>query len=167
MAKVTVRRTERAPWRVPTTAQRRGAGDEPPDQPDQFVALVKRLIVAQTGLAAAIGLSYSRRHLPSIIITLMLVAALWGLALVVRSGTHAAWIVAIGSEAAFILFGLFRFLTSRYVGGTLFAIIIASVLLQPAVARAFTRPPRRDRQGLRESDLADTADGALGGSAAG
>ena len=161
-----MRRTEYAPWRGSAAVQRRGAG-QPPDQPDRMVALVKRLIVAQTGLAAAIGLSYSRRHLPSIIITLMLAAALWGLALVVRSGTHAAWILAISFEAAFILFGLVRFLTSRYVGGTLFAIIIASVLLQPAVARAFTRPPRRDRQGLRESDLADTADGALGGSAAG
>jgi hypothetical protein len=162
-----VRRTEYAPWRGSAAAQRRGDVGEPPDQPDQMVALVKRLIVTQTGLAAAIGLSYSRRHLPSIIITLMLAAALWALALAVRSGTHAAWILAISSEAVFVLFGLVRFLTSRYVGGTLFAMIIVGVLLHPAVARAFAAAPRRDRQALRESDLADTADGALGSSAAG
>jgi ribose/xylose/arabinose/galactoside ABC-type transport system permease subunit len=122
---------------------------------------VTRLVVAQAALAAAIGLLYSRRHLPSILITLMLVAALWGLALVVRSGTQAAWIFAIGFEAAFILFGLFRFFTSRYLGGTLFAIIALAALLHPAVARAFNTPVWRARQGHGQPGLAETADGAL------
>jgi ribose/xylose/arabinose/galactoside ABC-type transport system permease subunit len=49
-------------------------------------------VLAQAAIGAAIGIAYSRRHLPSIIITLMLVAALFGLALVTRTGTHAAWL---------------------------------------------------------------------------
>ena len=109
-----------------------------PDRSNSLVKLVTRLIVAQAGVAAAIGLAYSRRHLPSIIITLMLVAALLGLAAMTRSGTHAAWMFAIGFESAFIMFGLFRFFTSRYLGGTLFAIVELGVLLHPAVARAFS-----------------------------
>ncbi len=111
-----------------------------PDRSNSLVKLVTRLIVAQAGVAVAIGLAYSRRHLPSIIITLMLVAALLGLAAMTRSGTHAAWMFAIGFESAFIMFGLFRFFTSRYLGGTLFAIVELGVLLHPAVARAFSVP---------------------------
>jgi hypothetical protein len=142
-----VRRTRRGAAR---TAQA-GAGGDP------LVALAARLIVAQTALAAAIGLSYSRRHLPSILITLMLVAVLWGLVLVVRSGTQAAWVFAIGLESSFILFGLFRFFTSRYLGGTLLAVITFVTLLHPAVARAFSAPAGR----AGEAGLAETADGAL------
>src|SRR6266487_4353746 len=52
------------------------AGGHPPQHRHPLVALVTRLVVAQAGLEAAIGLVYSRRHLPSIAITLMLVAAL-------------------------------------------------------------------------------------------
>ncbi len=99
-------------------ARQRGAGDGParatlrrgasPDPPHPLVALVTRLVIAQTGLAAAIGLLYSRRHLTSIVITLMLVAALCGLVLVVRSGTPSGWLLAVGAEAAFVLFGLLR-----------------------------------------------------------
>ncbi len=118
-------------------ARARAAGSDPPHQ---LVALVTRLVVAQTGLAAVIGLCYSRRHLPSIVITLMVVAALWGLVLVVRTGTQAGWLLAVGAEMAFALFGLFRFATSRYLGGTLFAIITIGTLLHPAVARAFGAP---------------------------
>jgi ribose/xylose/arabinose/galactoside ABC-type transport system permease subunit len=147
-----VRRTQRA------------AADRPPHQ---LVALVTRLVVAQAGLAAAIGLLYSRRHLPSIVITLTLVAALCGVALVVRSGTQASWLVAVAAESAFVLFGLFRFATSRYLGGTLFAIITVATLLHPAVARAFSGAPGRAPRRIGETGLAETADGAYGGRAAG
>jgi ribose/xylose/arabinose/galactoside ABC-type transport system permease subunit len=113
-----------------------------PDRSHSLVRLVTRFIVAQAAIATAIGLAYSRRHLPSIIITLMLVVALLGVAALTRSGTHAAWMFAIGFESAFIMFGLFRFFTSRYLGGTLFAIVELGVLLHPAVARAFSGVPR-------------------------
>lgn len=69
-----------------------------------------------------------QRHLPSIIITLTLVAARYGLALATRSGTHAAWAAAVAVESAFLAFGLVRFITSRYVGGTLLAVIAWGVL---------------------------------------
>ena len=158
-------RAERAARRGPDrTAQRRGQDGGGPQH--ELVRLVTRLVVAQAALAAAIGLPYSRRHLPSIVITLMLVAALWGLVMVTRSGTHAAWVFAIGFETAFILFGLFRFFTSRYLGGTLLAIVTLITLLHPAVARAFTVQPGSARQGLRETGLADSAQGALEGGTA-
>jgi len=154
----------RRSWRSGLLARQRGAAGGPPHR---LVALVKRLVVTQTGMAAAIGLVYSRRHLPSILITLMLVAALWGLVLVVRSGTHSAWLIAVGAETAFVIFGLFRFVSSRYLGGTLFAIVILATLLHPAVARAFSSPPWRARQSLGEAGLAETAEGAFGGRAVG
>lgn len=138
----------------------RAAADRPPHQ---LVALVMRLVIAQAGLAAAIGLLYGRRHLPSIVITLTLVAALCGVALVVRSGTQASWLAAVAAESAFVAIGLFRFATSRYLGGTLFAIITVATLLHPAVARAFSGAPRR----IGETGLAETADRAYGGRAAG
>jgi hypothetical protein len=144
-------------------AQRRGPGAGPPHE---LVRLVTRLVIAQAAVAAAIGLPYSRRHLPSILITLLLVAALWGLVMVVRSGTHAGWILAIAFETAFILFGLFRFFTSRYLGGTLFAICTLGTLLHPAVARAFTGQPGRGRPRLSETGRTDAADGALDGGTA-
>jgi ribose/xylose/arabinose/galactoside ABC-type transport system permease subunit len=103
-----------------------------------LVTLAARFITAQAAAAAAIGLSYSRRHIPSIIITLMLVVALLGLAALARTGAHMAWLSAIGFESAFIMFGLIRFFSTRYLGGTLFGIITMGVLLHPAVARAFS-----------------------------
>jgi ribose/xylose/arabinose/galactoside ABC-type transport system permease subunit len=106
-----------------------------------LVKLATRLIMAQAGAAAAIGLAYSRRHMPSIIITLMLVAALLGLAALSRTGTHAAWVTAIGFESAFVMFGLIRFFSTRYLGGTLFGIVTMGVLLHPEVARAFSGAP--------------------------
>ena len=71
-----------------------------------------------------------------------------------RSGTHAAWILAIGFESAFVMFGLFRFFTSRYLGGTLFAIVKLGVLLHPAVARAFSGVPQpaEGHPGLRDAN---------------
>jgi len=103
-----------------------------------LVKLVTRLITAQAAVAAAIGLAYGRKQVPSIIITLMLVVALLGLAAMSRSGTPVAWMVTIGFETALVMFGLIRFITSRYVGGTLFGMIALGVLLHPAVARAFS-----------------------------
>ena len=107
------------------------------------VRLVTRLVVAQTAMAAAIGLAFGRRHLPSILITLGLVASLCLLVLLVRSGTRTAWLVAVSFEAAFFIYGVSRFLTARYVGGTLFALVVAGSLLHPAVARAYSAVPGR------------------------
>jgi ribose/xylose/arabinose/galactoside ABC-type transport system permease subunit len=126
-----------------------------------LVKLVTRLITAQGAVAAAIGLAYSRKQVPSIIITLMLVVALLGLAAMSRSGTPVAWMVAIGFETAFVMFGLMRFITSRYVGGTLFGMIALGVLLHPAVARAFSGAPAQ-----AEGPVEAAAD-ALSGRAAG
>ena len=120
-----------------------------------LVELATRFMVAQTVCSAAVGLFYSRRHLVSIIITLSLVAVLVGLVLLVRTGTHAAWLTAIGLESIYLIFGLYRFATSRYLGGTLLAIVTLGVLAAPSVARAFGAA-RRD-QGFGESELADSA----------
>ena len=126
-----------------------------------LVKLVTRLITAQAVASAAIGLSFGRRHIPSIIITLMVVAALLGLAAMSRSATQVAWMVAIGFETAFVMCGLISFITSRYMGGTLFGIIALGVLLHPAVARAFSGTPAQ-----AEGPVEAGAD-ALGGRAAG
>jgi len=127
------------------------------------VKLVTRLVTAQAAAAAAIGLSYSRRHVPSVIITLMLVVALLGLAALTRSGTHAAWVSAIGLESALVMFGLIRFFSSRYLGGTLFGMISLGVLLHPAVARAFSEVPGpAERPGEARPALSDADADALG-----
>ena len=112
--------------------------------------------MAQAGLAAAIGLAYGRRQLPSILITLMLLAALSGLAAAARSGTHAAWTIAIAFESAFIACGLVRFITSRYLGGTLLGVIALGVLLHPAVGRAFTASSWRADPGYAEPVMGET-----------
>jgi hypothetical protein len=126
------------------------------------VKLVTRLVVAQAGADAAIGLCYSRRNLPSILITLMLVLAVLALALVARSGTHVAWLVALGAESAFVMFGIVRFITSRYVGGTLLGIIAMGVMLHPAVARAYA-----ERSFAGEPALSEAAADPVGGGAVG
>jgi hypothetical protein len=118
-----------------------------------IVGLMTRLVVGQAALAAAIGLLYSRRHVPSVIITMLLVAALCALALVVRSGSHAAWIIALSFESAFIIFGLSRFFTARYVGGTLFALIVSGALLHPAVASAYPAAGAADEDIVSDSGL--------------
>jgi len=121
----------------------RGRGQSAIDGPQAgwthpLVKLATRIITAQAAASAAIGLCFSRRHIPSIAITLMLVVALLGLAALTRTGAHVAWLSAIGFESAFIMFGLIRFFSTRYLGGTLFGIITMGVLLHPAVARAFS-----------------------------
>jgi hypothetical protein len=121
-----------------------------------LVELATRFMVAQTVCSAAVGLFYARRHLVSILITLSLVAVLVGLVLLVRTGTHAAWLTAIGLESIYLIFGLYRFATSRYLGGTLLAIVTLGVLAAPSVARAFGGAAGRD-PGFGESELADSA----------
>jgi hypothetical protein len=132
------------------------------------VRLVTRLVVAQTVAAAAVGLAFGRRHLPSILITLALVALLCLLALLVRSGTRAAWLTAVGAEAAFFAYGVAKFITARYVGGTLFALVVAVALLHPAVARAYSAVPGRLPGHERgEVGFGDTAGEPFGEHAAG
>ena len=128
-----------------------------------LVKLATRLITAQAAATAAIGLSFSRRHVPSVIITLMLVVALLGLAALSRTGAHAAWLSAIGFESAFIMFGLIRFFSTRYLGGTLFGIITIGVLLHPAVARAFNGAYRQGERAFpAEPALSDAGADAPG-----
>jgi hypothetical protein len=128
------------------------------------IRLVTRLVVAQTVAAAVVGLPFSRRYLPSILITLALVAALAVLALLVRSGTRMAWLVAVGFELAFIGYGLSRFFYARYLGGTLLAILTAGTLAHPAVAGAFSvRLSRRPAGQQAEPGLGGSAEETLGG----
>jgi len=141
-------------------------------RPHELIRLATRLMGAQAVGAAAVGLSFSRRHLPSIIITLALVAALLVLAALIRHGGHAAWLIAISAESAFVVFGVSRFMVARYLGGTLLGIIVLGTLLQPAVGRAFTaarRPAEGVEAGLGAAaeGLEDAADGPLGGRAIG
>jgi hypothetical protein len=121
---------------------RRAPGGRRP-APAPQVRLIARLVVAQAAAAAAVGLPFGRRHLPSILITLGLVVSLCLLALLVKSGTRAAWLTAVGFESAFFVYGVSRFVTARYVGGTLFAFVVVGSLLHPAVARAYSAVPGR------------------------
>ena len=122
-------------WRRPLGTRAPGRSASPP------VRLVTRLVVAQAAAAAAVGLAFSRRHLPSVLITLALVVSLVLLALLVRSGTRAAWVTAVSVESLFFVYGISRFVVARYVGGTLFAAVVAGALLHPAVARAYSAVP--------------------------
>jgi len=137
----------------------------PPGEPGRLlVRLVTRLVVAQAIAAAAVGLPFSKRQLSSVLITLAMVAALCVLAVIVRSGTKTAWLIAVGFEVAFIGFGLSRFFTERYVGGTLFAIIATGTLAHPAVARAYAvRPLRAPQEPPDELGVADAAGDTCGG----
>jgi hypothetical protein len=123
-----------------------------------MVRLVWRLMVAQAVSAAVIGLPFSRRHLPSVLITVSLVVAVCLVALAARSGTRAAWLTLLVFETAYFCFGLSRFMTARYVGGTLFSLVIAGTLLHPSVARAYSVPHgRTDRTGRRDMGLRERA----------
>jgi len=132
---------------------------DPGEQRGALVRLVTRLIVAQAAAAAAIGLFFSKRHLPSILFTLAIVAVLCGLAVAARTGSHAAWVAALATESALVLFGVLRFMTARYVGGTLLAIITAGVLIHPAVARAYGSAPQPGGEPLAEEPLGETGPG--------
>ena len=124
------------PGRQPTRRPRGHAASRP-----AAVRLVSRLVVAQAAAAAAVGLAFSRRHLPSVLITLALVASLCLLAMLVRSGTRTVWLAAVAFETMFFIYGVSRFMVARYVGGTLFAVVVAGTLLHPAVARAYSAVP--------------------------
>jgi hypothetical protein len=110
---------------------------------DSVTSLVARLLVGQAGASAAIGLGYSRRNMPWLVLTLIVAVALCGLAALVRSGSHQTWLIAITAESGLVAVGLFRFAYARYMGGTLLALITLGALLHPAVARAFAPAPRR------------------------
>jgi hypothetical protein len=110
---------------------------------DSVTSLVARLLVAQAGASAAIGLGYSRRNMPWLVLTLIVAVALCGLAWLVRSGSHPTWLIAITVESGLAAVGLFEFAYVRYMGGTLLALITLGTLLHPAVARAFAGAPRR------------------------
>jgi hypothetical protein len=148
------------------SARSRGTGG----RPDELVALVTRLVVAQAGLTGAIGVSYSRRNWSWIVVTLMLGVALCGLAARLRSGSHSAWIFAVGFESAFIALGLFKFFTAGFLGGTLFGLVTLGVLMHPAVTRAFSGLPGSRRQALGDAQLSEfgnRAGEAVGGQASG
>jgi hypothetical protein len=138
-------------------SENRPAG--PDDHRGALVRLVTRLLVAQAAAAAAIGLFFSKRHLPSILFTLAIVAVLCGLAVASRTGSHAAWVTALAAESALVLFGVLRFMTARYVGGTLLAIVTTAVLIHPVVARAYGSAPQQAGEGLAEEPLGETGTG--------
>jgi hypothetical protein len=136
----------------------------PPGEPGRLlVRLVTRLVIAQAIAAAAVGLPFSKRQLSSILITLAMVAALCGLVFLVRSGTKTAWLVALGFEMAFVAYGLSRFFAARYLGGTLFAIIMLGTLAHPAVVRAYGVAPQRvPEEPPGELGLGDATGGTCG-----
>jgi hypothetical protein len=113
----------------------------PPRPGREHVRFVTRLLVAQAGVVAAVSLPFSRRSTPVIVTTLMFVAALCILAVLAQTGTPAARTAVLGFELAVIVFGLYRFFFERYLGGTIFAIVLTAVLLHPAVARAYGAEP--------------------------
>jgi hypothetical protein len=133
-----------------------------------LVRVITRLMMAQALAGAAVGLSFGRRHLPSILITMTLVIAVCLLALLARTGTRAAWLTSFGFESVYFLFGLSKFVSARYVGGTLFSLVIAVMLLHPAVTRAYAAfPSRVASRGGGEIGLSDAAGEAFGERAAG
>ncbi len=135
----------RAPVRLPASAR-------------EHVRLVTRLLLGQAGAAAAVSLLFSRRGTAVILTTIMLVAALCVLAALAHTGTSSARTVVLGCEIALIIFGLYRFAFERYVGGTVFAIVIAAALLHPSVIRAFGAMP----SALGEQSDVARGDGPVG-----
>jgi hypothetical protein len=117
-------------------------GAAAPNQPGGLVRLASRLLLAQAGASAVIGMSFSRRNVPWLVVALAVAVAVCGLAFVVRSGTHAAWLTAVGAESGLVALGLFRFAYAGYMGGSLLAIIVLGTLLHPAVAGSFARGDR-------------------------
>lgn len=122
-------------------------------------------MVAEAGASAAIGVGYNRRNLPWLLAAFAVAVALCGLAALVRSGTHTAWLAAITVESALVAVGLFRFAYAGYLGGTLLAIIALGTLLHPQVSRAFISDATAAEPGGQPA-LADSA-ADLQGSTAG
>jgi hypothetical protein len=134
---------------------------------DSVTSFVARLLVAQAGASAAIGLGYSRRNVPWLVLTLIVAVALCGLAGLVTSGSHPTWLIAITVESGLAAVGLFRFAYTSYMGGTLLALITLGTLLHPAVARAFAPAPRWRRHAGEHVALAEGAPDAVGDPAIG
>lgn len=122
-----------------------------------LVSLVSRLLFAQAGVSAALGVSYNRRNLHWMLLTVAIALAVCGLAVAVRSGGHAVWLTAISAESALVAVGLFRFAYARYLGGTLLAIIALGTLLHPAVFRSFALVSAESPAGADEPVGADAA----------
>jgi len=120
-----------------------------------LIAVVSRLLVAQAFASALIGIAFSRRHVPWLVLTILVAVALCGLAAVVRSGSHTTWLVAICVESALTAVGLFRFGYASYMGGTLLSIATLGTLLHPAVARAFAATPSWQAGPAEHAGLAD------------
>lgn len=139
-------------------------GSPPAARPHSLVSLVSRLLLAQAGVCAALGVGFSRRNLPWLALAVVIATAVAGLAALVRSGSHETWLIAVMAESGLVAIGLFRFAYAGYLGGTLLAIISLGTLLHPAVARAFA--PMRAGAGQPVQPV--LADGAaeLQGSAA-
>jgi hypothetical protein len=129
----------------------------PRSAPPAAVSLLARLLVAQAGACAAIGACYSRRNLPWLLVTIGVALVVCGLAALVRSGGHGAWLTAITVESLLVAVGLFRFAYAGYLGGTLLAIITLGTLLHPAVSRAFAAVPGAAESAGDDLGLADEA----------
>ena len=147
-------------------AREQGAADRRA-QPEALVRLASRLLVAQAGASAAIGLGYSRRNAPWLLLTILVAVAVCGLAGLIRSGSHTAWLGAVSLEVCLVAIGLFLFVYDGYLGGTLLAIIALGTLLHPAVAQVFgapsrSRQPVRDHPGLAEGPSDVLPGGAVG-----
>ena len=139
----------------------RGFGGSSPravrSAPPAAVSLIARLLLAQAGACAAIGVGYSRRNLPWLLLTIGVALLVCGLAALVRSGGHGTWLTAIAVESALVAVGLFRFAYAGYLGGTLLAIITLGTLLHPAVSRAFAAVPGELESAGDDRGLADDA----------
>lgn len=146
--------------------QRRRLVPSPGPRSHALVGLVSRLLFAEAGACAAIGIGYNRRHLPWLLVTVGVAVALCGLAALARSGTHTAWLAAISAESALVAAGLFWFAYARYLGGTLLAIITLGTLLHPQVSRAFSTGEARAEPVIGQPGLAESA-AELQGSPAG
>ncbi len=132
-------------------------------RPHIFVRVIGRLMVAQAVAGGLVGIAFARRQVPSIFITLTLVVAVCLVAMLARTGTRTAWLVTFGFEGVYFLFGLSRFVSARYVGGTLFSLIILVMMLHPAVTRAYSVVTGRVvRAGGGEMVLPETAGEAFG-----
>jgi hypothetical protein len=123
---------------------------------DVLVALVNRLLLAQSAASAAVSLSFSRKNVPSVLVVITIAAVLCGLAGLVRSGSHLAWLAAVLFESGYVVVGLVRFTFAPYLGGTLLGLVALGTMLHPAVAARFTA--------ARERAIPDCAAGSDGSS---
>ena len=133
--------------------------------PGALGRLVSRLLLAQAGASAAIGLSYSRRHVPWLLVTIVVAVVVASLAALIRSGGHAAWLTAVCTESGLVAIGLFRFASARHMGGSLLAIVTLGTLLHPAVAGAFAGAEQRQTAAPDVGVVADSGAEARHGSA--